>query len=287
MKKKSHKRPLLIIIILLVIIWIIVFIYFQTKPEVHKQYYENWQVSAQCTYKWKQKIWECMHFYENWQLKDICPVVGRHRVWTCTGYYENWVVEMIAEFNENGQAHWEWAYFDDEGYIERTETYVNWEHDMMPYVEAACEYSVGKVSEDEKWEKICVFSDDNICYLNDILKWTCESDLLWNETQERIDLYYAQFYCHDNGWKVQIADELCVFYDDSWYSWCDLVDYYKWRCNKWDVQYEEIDNLTWARNKCIEKNWQLSEDEKWNEVCVFENGQSIPTSETFLFWFDF
>ena len=283
-KKNATKKPLLIIIILLVIIWIAVFIYFQTRPKVHKQYYENWQVSAQCTYKGKNKIWECMHFYENWQLADICPVVGRHRVWTCTWYHENWEVKMIANFNEKGQAHWDWTYFDDEGYIERSETYVNWEHDIMRYVEAACEYSAGKVSEDEKWEKICVFSDDNVCYSNDILKWTCESDLLRDETQERLELYYAQFYCHDNWWKVNVSDELCMF-DDM--SGCDLRDYYHWECNMWDVQYEEIDELTWARNKCIEKNWQLSEDVAWNEVCIFENGESIPTSNTFIFWLDF
>ena len=158
------------------------------------------------------------------------------------------------------------------------------EHDIMPYVEAACQYSNGQVSEDEDWESICIFSDDSFCYLNEILEWKCRSDLLWDETQQRIDLWNAQFYCEDNWWEVNVFGELCIF-DDK--SGCDLVEYYYWKCNKWDKQYEEVEDLIWARSKCIEKNWQLSEDEGWNEVCIFENGETIPTSETFLFWLEF
>ena len=55
-------------------------------------------------------------------------------------------------------------------------SYIN---DWYTYAEEACIDNNGQISQTEEWEDICILSDEEFCYMRDIMDWGC--DLLYQD----------------------------------------------------------------------------------------------------------
>ena len=81
-------------------------------------------------------------------------------------------------------------------------------------------------------------------------------------------------YCEKNWWTVDHWEEewidtyFCLFDDDSY---CTLEDFANKKCNKWDNLSENFDYDTQAREICIENGGLISIDDKYNELCIYQN----------------
>ena len=104
--------------------------------------------------------------------------------WYCEE--EWWEVEMWEEWNEYQPVCF---YEEDESYCyledlygklcRKWELYYFYDYDPYPYAEQACIDSNWQVSVTEAWDNICVLSDDEFCYMDDIIDWWC--DLLYQD----------------------------------------------------------------------------------------------------------
>ena len=112
--------------------------------------------------------------------------------WYCEN--EWWEVEMWEELNGYQPV---CIYADDESYCYLEYLYnwlcSKWEFyyfDDYTYAEQACIDSNGQISQTEEWEDICILSDDEFCYMSDVMDWAC--DLLSYNVQDVYDEHESE-----------------------------------------------------------------------------------------------
>jgi len=114
--------------------------------------------------------------------------------WYCAD--EWWKLEMWEEggdyqpvcyFDEDES----FCYFEDmyDGLCHKWDLYYYYE-ELYPYAEQACIDSNGQISQTEYEEDICIFSDNEFCYMDDIMDWAC--DLLKYNVQEVYDIHESE-----------------------------------------------------------------------------------------------
>ena len=107
-----------------------------------------------------------------------------------------------------------------------------------PVAEQECIDNDGQISTNHEWTQICVFSDDEFCYLEDMEDWWC--DLLYPGWWEWITVVTDM--CEEEWWNVQQWNEwwdiqdLCYYPDETF---CYLDDLADGSCHKWDMKYDD------------------------------------------------
>ena len=104
--------------------------------------------------------------------------------WYCED--EWWQIEMWEEWWENQPV----CFYEEDGsfcYLEelydgicsKWEIYYFEDYDIYSYAEEVCMGNNGQVSTTDEWESICILSDDEFCYIDDIIDGWC--DLLYQD----------------------------------------------------------------------------------------------------------
>lgn len=112
-------------------------------------------------------------------------------------------------------------------------------------------------------------------WLFDIKDWPgMERDDNVPEWWERITVVTEM--CEEQWWKIEEWNEwwdtqdICFFPDESF---CYLEDLAAWSCAKWDIIYYEDDLYPFAEQACIDNNGQLSQTEKWEDICILSDDE--------------
>lgn len=138
-----------------------------------------------------------------------------------------------------------------------------------PLAEQVCLDNDWEITTDSEWNLICLFYSDEYCYLEDMENWWC--DLLWYEWDMPPMIYCEEEWWNPEYWQEWWEDFYVCTFDDG--SFCYLDDFSNWFCSKWDMFYGDNYNdlYPYAEQACIDSNGQLSEDEEWNEICIFDD----------------
>jgi len=104
--------------------------------------------------------------------------------WYCAD--EWWELEMWEEWGDYQPICYfgedeSYCYFEDmyDWLCHKWNLYYYYE-DLYPYAEQICIDSNGQISQTEYGEDICILSDYEFCYMDDIMDWAC--DLLYKDT---------------------------------------------------------------------------------------------------------
>ena len=136
-----------------------------------------------------------------------------------------------------------------------------------PFAEQICIDNDWEITTDSDWNPICLLYADEYCYLEDMEDWWC--DLLWYMWDAPLSVY-----CEESWWTPEYWMEwwedfyVCAFEDDSF---CYLDDLFNWYCNKWDMFYWGDAISSYAKLECLDSNGQLSENDLWDEICIFSD----------------
>ena len=120
--------------------------------------------------------------------------------------------------------------------LEYMEQHPEEEYFLYGYGKSACEYASWHPSQNDAWEEICIFGDNESCYIKDLLSWNCE---FWEDINPYLSIWRATFYCEKDWWYFDFMWEeyICNFGD----SYCYLRDFIDWMCKKWDVKHNSND----------------------------------------------
>ena len=162
--------------------------------------------------------------------------------WYCAD--EWWKLEIWGEWGEEQPVCYfeedkSFCYFEDmyDGLCHKWDLYYYYE-DLYPYAEQACIDSNGQISQTEYEEDICIFSDNEFCYMDDIMDWAC--DLLEYNVQEVYDI-------HEDERKYQ--EYIAECYEQEQITVCgkDWIGYYN-RCfmeKAWVEEDTEAEIVGW------------------------------------------
>ena len=129
--------------------------------------------------------WDCFLIPSPWWewisvFIDMCE----EQWWTFEEWYEWWEVQYVCFFPDESFCYledlaawsckkWDMKYHDEDG--------------LYPYAEQACIDNNGQLSQTEDWEDICILSDDEFCYMSDVMDWWC--DLLYQDMLDIQDMH--------------------------------------------------------------------------------------------------
>ena len=143
-----------------------------------------------------------------------------------------------------------------------------WDWDGMereikyPIAEQECIENDGQISIDDDWNQICILSDGEFCYLEDMEDWWC--DLLYPGWWERITV--VKDMCEEEWWSVQQRNEWWDIQDVCFYpdeSFCYLEKLAAGDCHKWDMKYE--DDIVEELARC---------DTQWENIVCWTDGNT-------------
>lgn len=117
---------------------------------------EWWERITAVTEMCEEQWWVVEQWLEWWDKQDVC-------------YFDDKTFCYLEDFAAWNCKKWDMSYISD-GYT---------------YAEEACIDSNGQISQTEEWVDICILSDDEFCYMDDIADWGC--DLLKYSVQDVYD----------------------------------------------------------------------------------------------------
>ena len=134
-----------------------------------------------------------------------------------------------------------------------------------PMAEQVCMENSGQLSTNDEWVPICIFFENDYCYLEDMEDWWC--DLLYEEQWWWEWITVVKDMCEEQWWVVEEWNEwwekqdVCTFEDKSF---CYFENLAIWNCEKWDMYY--IDDSLEA---------QLAEcDAEWENIVCWTDGNT-------------
>lgn len=119
---------------------------------------EWWERITVVTEMCEEQWWVVEQWLEWWDTQDVC-------------YFDDKTFCYLEDFAAWNCKKWDMSYIND-GYT---------------YAEEACIDSNGQISQTEEWVYICILSDDEFCYMEDIVDWGC--DLLKYSVQDINDIH--------------------------------------------------------------------------------------------------
>ena len=129
---------------------------------------------------------------------------------------------------------------------------------------------------DDEHEHICFYDDDSYCYLRDLYDEKCGK---W-EFYDFDNQWWGEWItavtdmCNEEWWEIQEWSEwweiqnVCYFPDESF---CYLEDLAADMCHKWDMKYYDDSLYVYAEQACFDNNWQISQTEDWEDICVLND----------------
>lgn len=103
-------------------------------------------VTDMCEEQW----WSVEEWNEWWERQDVC-------------YFDDKTFCYLEDFAAGKCKKWDMSYIND----------------WYTYAEEACIDNNGQLSQTEDWEGICILSDEEFCYIRDVVDWWC--DLLYQD----------------------------------------------------------------------------------------------------------
>lgn len=134
---------------------------------------------------WEIEMWE-----EWWENQSVCF------------YGEDESYCYLEDLYDGVCSKWEFYYFEDE-------------YDY-PSSEQICIDYGGQISQTEDGEGICILSDEDFCYLQDLMDWWC--DLIYQDYDDWFYEYYDELSACESEWE----DIVCGTDGNTYYNRCYL-----------------------------------------------------------------
>ena len=114
-------------------------------------------VTEMCEEQW----WNTEEWNEWWERQDVC-------------YFDDKTFCYLEDFAAWKCKKWDMSYIND----------------WYTYAEEACIDNNGQISQTEEWEDICILSDEEFCYMRDVMDWGC--DLLYQDMLDIQDMHESE-----------------------------------------------------------------------------------------------
>jgi len=122
---------------------------------------EWWERITVVTEMCEEQWWNIEEWNEWWEKQDIC-------------YFEDKTFCYLEDFAAWKCKKWDMSYIND----------------WYTYAEEACIDNNGQISQTEEWEDICILSDEEFCYMRDVMDWAC--DLLYQDMLDIQDMHESE-----------------------------------------------------------------------------------------------
>ena len=119
-------------------------------PGMERDVNEWWERITVVTEMCEEQWWNVEEWNEWWEKQDVC-------------YFDDKTFCYLEDFSAWKCKKWDMSYIND----------------WYTYAEEACIDNNGQISQTEEWEDICILSDDEFCYMSDVMDWGC--DLLYQD----------------------------------------------------------------------------------------------------------
>ena len=174
---------------------------------------ERWERITVVTEMCEEEWWKIEERNEWWDTQNVC-------------FYPDESFCYLEELASDNCHKWDMYYTDD----------------LYPYAEQACIDSNGQISQTEEWVDICILSDDEFCYMDDVADWGC--DLLKYNVQDIYDIHKDE-----RAYQEYIAE--CYNQPQGTVCGQDWNEYYN-RCFMEKAWVEEETELAQVENwECI------------------------------------
>ena len=130
-------------------------------PGMERDVNEWWERITVVTEMCEEQWWNVEEWNEWWEKQDVC-------------YFEDKTFCYLEDFAAWKCKKWDMSYIND----------------WYTYAEEACIDNNGQISQTEEWEDICILSDDEFCYMSDIMDWGC--DLLYQDMLDIQDMHESE-----------------------------------------------------------------------------------------------
>ena len=166
-------------------------------------------VTEMCEEQW----WNIEEWNEWWEKQDVC-------------YFDDKTFCYLEDFAAWKCKKWDMSYIND----------------WYTYAEEACIDNNGQISQTEEWEDICILSDEEFCYMKDVVDWGC--DLLYQDMLDIQDMHESE-----RAYQEYVAE--CYEQEQEIVCWKDWNQYYN-RCfmeKAWIEEETELSEI--VDGKCI------------------------------------
>ena len=127
-------------------------------PGMEREWWERITVVTEmCEEQW----WNIEEWNEWWERQDVC-------------FFEDKTFCYLEDFAAWKCKKWDMSYIND----------------WYTYAEEACIDNNGQISQTEEWEDICILSDEEFCYMSDVMDWWC--DLLYQDMLDIQDMHESE-----------------------------------------------------------------------------------------------
>lgn len=129
---------------------------------------------------------------------------------------------------------------------------------QYPIAEQECIDNDGEITTNSEWTPICLFSEDEYCYLEDMEDWGCDLIPQWGEW-----ITVVTDMCNEQWWFIEWRDweEFCYFEDKTF---CSLEDLAAWNCKKWDMSLIN----DWLEDELADC------DAEWENIVCWKDGNT-------------
>ena len=127
-------------------------------PGMERNDNEWWERITLVTEMCEEQWWNIEEWNEWWERQDVC-------------YFDDKTFCYLEDFAAWKCKKWDMSYIND----------------WYTYAEEACIDNNGQISQTEEWEDICILSDDEFCYMSDVMDWGC--DLLYQDMLDIQDMH--------------------------------------------------------------------------------------------------
>lgn len=129
--------------------------------------------------------WDCEWIHQWWERITIVTDMCEEQWWVVEQWLEWWDTQDVCYFDDKT-----FCYLEDFAAWNCKKWDMSLINNGYPYAEQACIDNNGQISQTEDWEDICILSDEEFCYMSDIIDWGC--DLLYQDMVDIQDMHESE-----------------------------------------------------------------------------------------------
>ena len=122
---------------------------------------------------------------EWWERITVVTEMCEDQWWTIEEWNEWWERQDVCYFDDKT-----FCYLEDFAAWKCKKWDMSYINDWYTYAEEACIDNNGQISQTEEWEDICILSDEEFCYMKDVMDWWC--DLLYQDMLDIQDMHESE-----------------------------------------------------------------------------------------------